>query len=616
MQLQAIDIVIIVGYLILTIIIGFYISKRASANMESYFLGGNSMPWYILGISNASGMFDITGTMWLVALIFVYGVKSIWIPWLWPVFNQIFLMVFLSMWLRRSNVMTGAEWINTRFGDRKDAKFANIIVIVFALVSVIGFLAYAFQGIGKFSYTFLPHSIESSAFGTIPLTPNVYGLIFIGITAIYVIKGGMYSVVLTEVLQFAIMTIASISVGVIAIFSVSPETIQAIVPDDWHNIFFGWKLTMDWQGTMASVNDKIVSDGYELFTFFFVMMVFKGVLVSLAGPAPNYDMQRVLATKSPKEAAMMSGFVTVALFFPRYMLIAGIAVMGLVGLHEVGFDPIYNAAESATDFELVLPYVIKTYLPVGLLGLLLAGLLAAFMSTVAATVNAAPAYLVNDIYKKYIRPDATEKTYVRMSYLATIAIVIIGVTFGYATDSINQVTQWIVNALFGGYAIANVLKWYWWRLNGYGYFWGMATGIAASLLLPYVDVSFIPLTPDLAKFPIMLIISLIGCLAGSYLTAPQPMAELVEFYKTVRPWGFWKPVHDQAVAEDPGFVNHSSFRRDMVNVLVGIVWQTSIITLPVYLILGKYVYLFAGLAVTVLASWVLKRNWYDKLEEN
>ncbi|MEZ4829964.1 MAG: sodium:solute symporter family protein [Bacteroidia bacterium] len=616
MELHALDIGIIIGYLILTIAIGFYISKRASENMESYFLGGNSMPWYILGISNASGMFDITGTMWLVALVFVYGVKSIWIPWLWPVFNQIFLMVFLSAWLRRSNVMTGAEWIQTRFGDRKDAILSNIIVIVFALVSVIGFLAYAFQGIGKFAYTFLPHSIESAAMGTIPLTPNTYGLIFIGITAIYVVKGGMYSVVLTEVLQFAIMTIASIAVGIIAIFSVSPETIQAIVPANWYDLLFGWKLTMDWQGTMAAVNEQIKNDGYELFTFFFTMMVFKGILVSLAGPAPNYDMQRVLATKSPREASLMSGFVTVALFFPRYMLIAGVAVLGLVGLHEVGLDPVFNAGKGGPDFELVLPYVIKTYLPMGLLGLLLAGLLAAFMSTVAATVNAAPAYLVNDIYKKYIRPDAPEKTYVKMSYLTTVAIVIIGVGFGYATDSINQVTQWIVNALFGGYAIANVLKWYWWRLNGYGYFWGMATGIAAALFLPYLDVSFIPITPDLAKFPIMLLISLAGCLAGSYLTQPQPMNELKQFYKNVRPWGFWQPVHQAVIAEDPQFVNRSSFSRDMVNVIVGTVWQTSIITLPIYLILGKYTYLLAAAAVTAITTWALKRNWYDKLEEN
>ena len=109
MNLSYLDIGILIGYLILTIFIGFWISKRASQNMESYFLGGKTIPWFMLGLSNASGMFDISGTMWMVYLLFVYGLTSVWIPWLWPVFNQIFMMVYLSMWLRRSGVMTGAE---------------------------------------------------------------------------------------------------------------------------------------------------------------------------------------------------------------------------------------------------------------------------------------------------------------------------------------------------------------------------------------------------------------------------------------------------------------------------------------------------------------------------
>jgi Na+/pantothenate symporter len=113
MHLHVLDIVIIVAYLCSTVLIGYWVSKRASQSMQNYFLGGNSMPWYMLGISNASGMFDISGTMLLVSWMFVYGLKSVWIPWLWPTFNQIFLMVYLSAWLRRSNVMTGAEWIKT-----------------------------------------------------------------------------------------------------------------------------------------------------------------------------------------------------------------------------------------------------------------------------------------------------------------------------------------------------------------------------------------------------------------------------------------------------------------------------------------------------------------------
>ena len=120
-------------------------------------------------------------------------------------------------------------------------------------------------------------------------------------------------------------------------------------------------------------------------------------------------------------------------------------------------------------------------MPVGLLGFLIAGLLAAFMSNFAATVNAAPPYFVNDIYKRYINPDAPPKTYVRLSYLGSFAVVVIGVLIGWNVTSVNAVVVWIVSGLWGGYTASNVLKWYWWRFNGYGYFWGMVAGIASAL---------------------------------------------------------------------------------------------------------------------------------------
>ncbi len=262
MNIHVIDMLIIGLYVVATIAIGFWISKRASKSMQNYFLGGNQIPWYMLGLSNASGMFDISGTMWMVYLLFVYGLKSVWIPWLWPVFNQIFLMVFLSAWLRRSGVMTGAEWIKFRFGNSRGAELSHFIVVVFAILNVIGFLAYGFIGIGKFAAIFLPWQLSSD-----PVTNvNLYGLIITAITTLYVVKGGMFSVVFTEVLQFVIMTISCISVGIIAMMVVSPEMLDPMIPAGWRNLFFGWTLNLDWSGIMDSANQKIADDGWTLKT--------------------------------------------------------------------------------------------------------------------------------------------------------------------------------------------------------------------------------------------------------------------------------------------------------------------------------------------------------------
>ena len=116
MKLTWLDISIVLLYLASMVTIGWVLRKKARQNKLSYLMGGKALPWWLLGLSDASDMFDISGTMWMVALCFVYGFKSIWIPWLWPVFNQVFNMMFLAKWLRRSNADTGAAWLSTRFG--------------------------------------------------------------------------------------------------------------------------------------------------------------------------------------------------------------------------------------------------------------------------------------------------------------------------------------------------------------------------------------------------------------------------------------------------------------------------------------------------------------------
>jgi len=596
MRLDRIDIAIILAYLATSVLVGYWVSHRASRDMKAYFLGGNTMPWYVLGVSNASGMFDIAGTMWLVYLLFVYGLKSVWIPWLWPVFNQIFLMVYLSAWLRRSNVMSGAEWITTRFGSGKGARLSHLIVVVYALVSVIGFLTYAFKGIGKFATNFLPWQLSA----------NQYALILMGITTFYVVKGGMFSVVVTEVIQFCILSVASIAIGLIAIARVSPEMLHRVVPAGWDNLFFGWTLNLNWSGLIDSVNSRIALDGYSLFGIFFMMMLFKGILISMAGPAPNYDMQRVLSTKTPREASLMSAWVNVVLIFPRYFLITGLTILALVFYNDQ-----IRAMGDNIDFEMVLPYALGRFVPVGLLGLVMAGLLAAFMSNFAATVNAAPPYIVNDIYKRFINPDASPRTYVRLSYVSSFAVVVAGISFGWFVGSINSVIQWIVSALWGGYTASNVLKWYWWRFNGYGYFWGMISGIGASLILPVA----LPHTSPLNAFPLLLAISVAGCLAGTLLTLPEDDEVLQSFYKRVRPWGFWGPVLRRIQEEDPSFRPNPDFRRDIFNIVVGVCWQTSLVALPVYVVIRSTRAALVSLAVVAVTSAILKFTWYDHLRE-
>ncbi|WP_108809051.1 sodium:solute symporter family protein [Aquimarina spinulae] len=605
MNLATVDIVIILCYIIITLLFGFYVAKKASKDMKSYFLGGNEIPWYYLGLSNASGMFDVSGTMWTVTILFVYGMKSAWLPWLWPVWNQVFIMIFMAAWLRRSNVMTGAQWITYRFGSAMGAKLSHIIVTIFAVISTLGFIAYFFEGIGKFAIVFFPWDLSIDLGLFVVASEQSYALIIIGITTLYTLKGGMYSVVGTEVIQFVIMTISCLVIGYIAFTTVTTEQIAMATPENWNNLFFDMKLDLDWTGYIDSVNEKIEKDGFSLFGFLFMMMIFKGIFASLAGPVPSYDMQRVLSTKNEAEASKMSAFTIIVLFVPRYLMITGFAVLGLVYL-----GPELQQAGIDVDFETILPVAIHRFVPIGFKGLLLAGLLAAFMGTFAAFINAAPAYIVNDIYKKYINPKASDKTYIKYSYLSSVLIVLVGVIGGFFASSINELTIWLTSALYGGYAAANVLKWIWWRFNSYGYFGGMLAGLIAATIVPGI----FPDTTAIYLFPGILLISFIGCFLGVILGKRDDIEVLKNFYRTTKPWGWWKPVIDAIQKEDPDFLPNKNFWRDMFNCGIGIIWQMTFVLVPMYLIIKEYYSLAFAIVLMIITSVILKRTWYDKLK--
>lgn len=599
MRLTSLDIIVLIVYFAGMIWVGFYVKRRASKNLDSYFLGGKKLPWWLLGISNASAMWDITGTMWFVYILYAYGMKAIFLPWVWPIFNQIFDAVYLSKWIRRSNARTGAEWITTRFGAR-GGELSRAVIVLFALMSVVSFIGYEFQGIGKFCKVFLPWD----------LSPNTYALLLMGITATYVVLGGMVSVVITDFIQFILMALSAVVIGLIAIMAVAPATLDQVTPAGWRELSFGWDITLDWSTLLPAMTDRIASEGIaSMFGLFFVVMVGKGILVSMAGAAPNYDMQRILAARSPREASLMSAIVSICLV-PRWILIGGITLLGLVYV-----TPEFRKMGNNIDFELVLPYVINQFLPAGLIGILLAGLLASFMATFSATVNAGAAYLVNDVYKRYVNPTADNRTLIHFSYLASVLILAAGMGIGMFISSITAITQWIVAGLYGGYTAANVLKWYWWRLNGSGYFAGMLVGLGSALVVPTVLPLLAPAFHDPTySFPFILLFSVIASIAGSLLTKPVDEQTLKNFYRNVRPWGFWKPVHAMVQEEDPTVEPNRDAPRDLINCGVGICWQLMLVAAPLYIIFRDLWGTIVSLTILIVTTAFLKKFWYDRLD--
>jgi len=214
---------------------------------------------------------------------------------------------------------------------------------------------------------------------------------------------------------------------------------------------------------------------------------------------------------------------------------------------------------------------------------------------------------------------------VRLSYLSSFVVVVLGVLLGWYVTSVNGVVIFIVTSLWGGYTASNVLKWYWWRFNGHGYFWGMVAGMASSLGVPLLIDHIAPLQTFAHRhslnlqvsvgFGLVFLLSLTASLAGSLLTKAEDEEMLKDFYRRVRPWGFWGPILKKVQQEDPSFQRNKDFFRDMFNIAVGMIWQVTLVVLPMYVVTWKLERAAIALAVVAVTSLILKFSWYDHLKE-
>ncbi len=591
--MSSVDYVIILIYFAVVIGLGFWYQKRASKSLGAYFLGGKNIHWLALAMSGSVSNFDITGTMWIISILYVLGMKSMWHHWMWGFLMGAFFLSYMGKWVRRSNVMTAAEWMKTRFGSDSGGKLARTAYALMAVLTLASFIGYAYQGIGKFASVYIP--LESLAqYTSIPwlqkmLTeyePDCLAVLIIGITTLYVVLGGLYSVVVTDVIQTVILTLGSIFIAYIAWSKLTPELLSTL-PQGWTSLSVPWRIK-EFAGTENA--------DFQFFGALVIVWVLKGLLLNAGGPAQMYDFQRFLAARDARDAAKVGAAWSFFLIV-RWAMAIGIALLAVTGVAGV------------TDSEKVMPLVLLKFLPMGIRGIVIAGLLAAFMSTFSSTVNSGASFIVRDIWQPYFRPQASEKESVRFSYLATILLVLVGVGIGFQARSIAQIWSWIMMALGGGVVIPNVLRWYWWRMNG----WGYALGTLGGMLLSLV-VLFFPSAPVYYVFPLICAASLFVSIAASLATQPTNSDILVSFYKSVRPFGLWKPIAGKAELSVEELSSSSeSLLRTILNVVLAMLAITGLYLFPMYLVGHWYLNSTIWLVLAIAAILALKYTWYQFL---
>jgi SSS family solute:Na+ symporter len=590
-----IDYGIVLLYFSVVIGLGFWYQKRASKNLGAYFLGGKSIHWLALAMSGSVSNFDITGTMWIISILFVLGMKSMWHHWMWGILMGAFFMSYMGKWVRRSNVMTAAEWMKTRFGTDAGGKLARTAYALMAVLTLASFVGYAYQGIGKFASVYIP--LESLAQYTsnpwlqdilTEYEPDVLAVTIIGVTTLYVILGGLYSVVVTDVIQTIILTVGSIFIAYIAWSKLTPELLTQL-PQSWSSLNVPWRIE-ELAGTKNAE--------FEFFGALVIVWVLKGLLLNAGGPAQMYDFQRFLAARDARDAAKVGAAWSFFLIV-RWAMAAGIALLALTGVGGV------------TDSEKVMPLVLLEFLPAGVRGIVIAGLLAAFMSTFSSTVNSGASFIVRDIWQPYFSPQAGDKESVRFSYMATLLLVLVGIAIGFQASSIAQIWSWMMMALGAGVVIPNVLRWYWWRMNGWGYAFGTLGGMLlslAALFYPNLSVYYV--------FPLICTASLLVSVVVSLLTQPASRDVLIHFYTSVRPFGLWKPVRKELKLSPNELSGKSeSVSQTIINIILAMLAITGLYLFPMYLVGHWYLNSMIWLGLAIAAIVVLRYTWYNNLPE-
>ncbi len=552
--MTGIDYSIVFVYLGVMIFIGFSMQKRAKAGIDSYFLGDRSMPWWALGSSGMSSNLDISGTMIIVAFVYAIGAKGLYIEIRGGVtLIMAFLMIFMGKWNRRSGVMTLAEWMKFRFGTDNEGKTARLITAIISIILTIAMITYFAIGGGKFLGSFLG-------------IPSFLGLpsefwaatILITLSMIYTVAAGLYGVIWTDVFQGILIFMAIAYIVVKALGIDLPEEFAVSMPmknggfasfptnwNEWTNIIPKWKLNIDPNSTYSM---------YNLFGIAIMFYLFKTTIEGSGGTG-NYMIQRYYAAKTDKEAGLLSLFWIFLLSF-RWPFIAALAVIGI------------SLGTQITDPEMVLPAVVGI-LPIGIKGFLIAGLMAAAMSTFDSTVNAGAAYWVKDIYQQHLNKNATHKQLMKQSHWSSIVIVIIGLFLTLFIKNINEIWGWITMSIGAGLIIPQLIRWYWWRLNGYGYAIGMTAGAISAIIWKLT----VPATvEEYYAFMFAAGISLIATIIGTKFTKPTDDKVLQNFYNVTRPFGFWKKFKNKLPEKSRNEIDKEN-RRDIIATFMAVPWQ-------------------------------------------
>lgn len=654
--LGTLDYAVISAYFIGLVVMGVVLQRLASSSMDSYFLAGKRLPWWMLGVSGMGYSLDIAGTMLTISLLWLLGPRGLYIEFRGAVSLALLCqMIWTGKWHRRSGCMTVAEWMTFRFGPGWAGHIARIATACCFIVLTIAMLTYMAKGVGLFLALFLPFTPFQCAFG------------MMGIAAVFTAATGLYGVVVSDLLQCGLIVLGVICVVFLAFDKIeSTEQIASLAAQ-----VTGQER---WTLSFPNFHEPEMPVGYEqyehLFAYAMVFLVINKLLIGGfgAGHEPQF-----FAARNERECGKLACLWAALMTF-RWPMMMAYAILGLFLVQEAfpaegmteqaaalikqSFDTnaaawsdlISRVARGAVELppglaehlatvlgddwrkslllvgydgqvnaERIMPAVLLTAFPSGLRGLVLVSLVSASMSTFDITVNKSAAMFTNDLYRRYLRPAANNRELLIATYAFCLTVVVIAFVLAYSVVNINAIWGWITMGLWSGIGIPLFLRFYWWRLNGYGYASGIFGGLLGAFTALVWNNFLYPESPlsEVSQFAILTPISLAFTVGGSLLTTATDPAVLQNFYRTTRPFGWWGP-YRRGVSETDFSAWRREHRNDLLALPFGFVWMVTMYLLPMQLMLGETRAAAVSAALFVVGVVGLYRYWYLNLpaEEN